>query len=644
MIDYLSCILFKTLGFFIRLLPLRLAYFLGALFGRIFYYLDRKKRTLVYANIKTAFSKEKNCKQIQRCVCEFYVSFGINIMEFFLIPKINKEFIKRYITLEGRENIDEAFKVGKGVIFLAVHAGSWEFSNIVSANLGFILNVIVRNQRFPRLSKLLNSYRRMKGCRLIERKSQTRDIILALRRNEGIGMTIDQGGREGERVNFLGKSASMATGAFRLALKNGTVILPSYYHRVNGPYQKIIVDKPYVVEKTQDKDFDIKLNVQKLCNIFESKIRKYPQEYFWRYKIWKYNNERNILILSDTKAGHVRQSEAVAKITLDLLQEKGLLANVDKVDISFKTPAGRHLLNFTTLFSGKFCAQGCLWCLRKFLTPDTYRQLSVLKPDIVISTGASLAGINYLISKENLAKSICVMKPSLLSFRRFDLLIVPKHDNTKKYRNTCFIQGALNLINEDYLQDQSKKLMNEANIKDIKLNSCIGFFVGGNSKEFILDNKNVELVIKQIKQFSVLNKYDILASTSRRTSFDMEKLMKDELGSDSSSRLLVIANEKNYSSASAGIMALSKIIILSPESISMISEAVSSKRYCIVFKSEGLSNKHKRFLEDLSKNKQIYLVSAKEIFSTIDFIIKNRPKQEFINDNELVKERIKELL
>jgi len=49
-------------------------------------------------------------------------------------------------------------------------------------------------------------------------------------------------------------------------------------------------------------------------SILERYIRKYPHEYFWFYKIWKYSNLKPVVILSDGKTGHIRQSQAALKL------------------------------------------------------------------------------------------------------------------------------------------------------------------------------------------------------------------------------------------------------------------------------------------------------------------------------------------
>ena len=238
-------------GFIVTFTPIFLSCFLARRIGGLLYYLDYKHRAVAYSNIKTAFGAKLSPKQLARLTREFYRNFGQNLIEVFFIPMVNKKYIEKYISFEGLQYVDEAFKKKKGVILLGVHAGSWELSNIICANLGFSFSVFVREQKFTRLNALLNSYRRQKGCKLIERQNQTRQLIEALKNNEAIGLTADQGGSLGELVTFFGKDASMATGALKLALKYDSVILPAYYTRVKGPYIKTVIDRPLKSRKPE---------------------------------------------------------------------------------------------------------------------------------------------------------------------------------------------------------------------------------------------------------------------------------------------------------------------------------------------------------------------------------------------------------
>lgn len=640
--DYLGCILFKTLGPILRILPLKCSLFLGRRLGDCFYYLDLKHKARAYANIKFALGSKLSCLELSRLTRSFYQSFGQSIIEVFLIPLVDRNYMDKHINIEGAEHILEALKRGKGAILAGIHAGSWEFYNVISANLGFPFVLFVKDQKFPRLNRLLNNYRRDKGCRIITRDQGLRGLIGALKNNQAIGMMVDQGGRAGIPVNFFGRSASMPTGAVKLALKYGAALIPIFFVRTCGPKIKVWAGKEIVIDKTGNEDQDIGHNLQKIVTIFEDFIRRNPKEYLWTYKIWKHTDQRDIVILSDTKTGHLRQSEAVARIAENLLNEKNIRSKVSVVEINFKNKFAKLILSISVHLSGKYSCQGCLNCLRAFLTEKTYETLVRLKPDIVISAGSSIAGVNFIFSSENQSKSVVIMRPALLGTDRFDLVIIPRHDHPLKSKNIVVVEGALNLIDDKYLEKESAELIKSQGLN--KQGLYIGLLIGGDSKGFSLSSGLIHNVIREVKTLAEDLGAEILVTTSRRTSLEVEGLIKREFKDYPPVKLMVIANEKNIPQAIGGILGLSKIIISSPESISMISEAVASKKYVFVFNAPGLSLKHKTFLNYFAKNKYIYTVEGGNLSSLVNSVWRDKPITPCLKDNYLVTEALKKIL
>lgn len=649
-IDYLGCILLKLFGSFIRILPVGFGLFLGRRLGDLLYYFDVKHKAVAYANIKTAFGAKLTPGQLSTLTREFYRSLGESLMEVFFIPLVDKEYINRHVSIEGFEVINETLKSGKGLILLGVHSGSWELSNIISANFGLTFSIFVRDQRHPRLNNLLNSYRIQRGCKIIQRTNQTRHLIEALKNNEAIGMTIDQGGRTGCPVTFFGKTASMASGAVRLALKFDTPIVPAFYTRIKGPFIKVILEPPVKIKKTGNKEVDMRDNVQEIVSIFERHINKYPKDYLWSYKIWKHSNHRDILILDDARTGHLRQSQAVAGLISDYLKERQIDSSIFIQDVKFRNFFSKNALILSSCFAGKYHCQGCLWCLRTFLERKNYKSLISRKADIIISCGSSVACVNYVLSRENQAKSIVVTRPSILSTKRFDLVVMPRHDQPPKRKNVVVTEGALNLIDEQYLDNCVSEMayrISKENDKRLAISDkqvIIGLLIGGDTKNFRLTKEKILEVISQIKSASEKLNADILATTSRRTSKEAEGLLKKELQDYPRCKLLVIANEKNIPEAVGGILGLSSVVIASPESISMVSEAVSSKKYVLVFQESGLNRKHRIFIDYFAKNRYIYLSNGFDLSERIQDVLSRKPKISILKDNRVVMQALSRIL
>lgn len=643
-IDYLACKAFQFTGWVFRMLPVALGLFIGRRLGDLIYCLDFKHKAVAFANIRAALGREQSIRDLNKLTKRFYRHFGQSLVEVFFMPRVNQRYIEKYVSYSGLEHLKEALKKNKGVILLGVHAGSWELANLICANLGFPFHLFVREQKHPRLDALLNHYRTSKGCRIIQRQNQVRQLIEILQNNEVIGLTADQGGREGALVEFFGKQSAFAAGAVKLALKYDCVILPAYHARLRGAYIKTVIEPPLQLKKSGDLQKDIQDNLQELAHIFEGLIRKYPADYYWPYKIWKYALQRKIMILSDGTVGHLRQAQAAAKIAAEALRQKEISSQIETTEIKFKSKLAKFIFTHASAFSGKYNCQGCLWCLKNFLPEAVYRALTSSRPELIISAGSSLAALNYILSRQGLAKSITIMRPSVLSMRRFDLVIMPLHDHPPKRKNVVVTEGALNLVDEEDLQKQAEKIMSGFGQKGLRQGLYLGVLLGGDTKGFRLEVGTVAEVIKQVKSAAEKLNADILVTTSRRTSKEIEDLVKKEFRDYGRCKLLVIANENNPPETVGGILGLSQLVVTSPESISMVSEAVASRKYVLVFAAAALSKKHSVFLDYFAGQKYIFPSQAFSLAWEIEKIWLAKPSLGVLKDNEKVREAIKRIL
>jgi len=654
--EQIAYITVRFLSFIFISLPLRISLFLGKTMGALAYYLDIKHKNLAYTHIKLALSKEFNPKEIKKIVKRLFMNFGQNLIETLRLPKVNLDYFKRYIRIEGEEFLKDALRKGRGVIALSSHFGSWELFFAAAPLLGYKLSIFTREQsRLSSLNEILNKWRRSKGCQIISLGKEMREIIDRLKKNEIVGLVADHGGKGGIPINFFGRKALTPTGSIRFARIFDTPILPIYIFRIRGPYHKIKILPPLVLENSGDREKDLVINLERINLILEDYIQKYPDQYLWFYKRWKYSPQRDLLILSDGKTGHLRQLESLIKAIEEVAKEKGLEIRKKIIEVRFKNKLMRRLQSFSTGLASRYHCRGCLWCLKKTLDISRDKELEGVFSDIVISCGSSLASLNFVLSSELRAKSIHIMRPGILSTKRFDLVIMPEHDLPPKRRNVLITKGSLNLIDDAYLKEQTEKLITnyKLQIKNYKLK--IGLLMGGDTKNFRLSREKIEILIKGLKRLLEELDAHILITTSRRTSKDIEDLIKEKFLNEERCKLLVIANEKNIPFAVGGILGLSDIVIVSPDSISMVSEAVSSGKYVIVFKprktfgllrgkQEGLPKRKRLFLENLEKDSYLRTVRVDEIYSKIKDILRDRPEIKKWDDYSQILEKIRGIL
>lgn len=653
-LEYLSYIIIKSFGVIIRLFSDRVAVAIGRGIGLLVYYFDVKHRSLSYGNLKIAFAKTKTPNALKKINQRLFRNFGQNLMELLRLPLLNSSNFSKYVKVEGKEHLENSLKKGKGVILLAMHFGSWELASLSCAMFGSPYKVIVKPQKkFLKLDDLLNSYRSCGGNVVLSRGLGTRELVKSLKNNEIIGMVVDQGGKDGVLVPFFGRHASMSVGAMRIGLKFDVPVCFTIVIRGKGTTHRMIIHEPLKLINTGDTDQDILTNLGQVTKLMEGYINKYPSEYMWFYKIWKYAKESNILILSDSKTGHLRQSQAVAGKISAALAERDIKAQISTIEVKFKNDFSQKFISIFSAVINTFMYQGRLEFLKWFLTKKSYNELMAVKAEFIVSCGSSISGINYLLANDQRAKSVAILKPGLLSKSRFDLVFLPQHDvDTKKLKNKRIVitKGAPNLINQEYLESQVRLLISRYSHLKYHHKLKIGLLIGGNTKHYILNEKEMKVIINQIKEVIPQINADIFVTTSRRTSTKIENLLVRELRHYANCPLLIIANQNNVPEAFGGIVGLSDILVVSGDSISMISEASSSGKKTVVFPVQqrehilSSSKKHQKFIEGLNNQGYIVTANSKNIGRTIYDLAKNKIHTQKLDDNTTIFEAVRDII
>lgn len=638
MIDYLGYITVKFCSFILCLLPVRLSLFIGRSLGSAMFMLN-KRRAKAYKNLKAAFSREKSPAEIRRILKNVYQNLGQVLVETLRFPVVDRQYINKFIAIKGFEKIKAARSQGKGVLILTGHFGNWELSGLIGSILDLPLSVLAREQKHSRLNELLNSYREMAGAKVIKKGMSTRMLIRALRSNEIVGILMDQdAGKLGTFVDFFGRPTSTHSGAFIFAQKTGARMLPVFMVREKGPYHTAHVLDPIGMNYENNSKEEIVRGIQEFSKRLEAYIRKFPSQWLWLHKRWKSTPRRSIVILNDGRTGHLNQSIAAAEMIQRFRQARGY-AKEDTVysviDIRYRNLPLKVLIKACAAFSSSSC-QGCMRCVKFALDNKSYRAFISAYADIVISCGDSLAALNVLLARELSAKNITIMKPGFVALDKFSLAIVPRHDNPPKAKNVVITTGAPNRITPEILEGEAFKLLS---LIDLKKGPRLGLIIGGENPNYIMRPGLMKQVISKVKEISLNAGLEILVTTSRRTPKAIESLLKEELAGFPNCRLLVIANEKNMEGVIPAILGLSAVILVSGESISMVSEAASSGRPVLVFPLEkrGRSRtRHERLIGELAKAGFIKAVRPDKIGDEINSAIKSREASKRLDDHEVI--------
>lgn len=285
-------LIYKIGIFLIQTLPLSISYLVANIIGSTFYLLHSKDRKIVANNIRVVLGEGVSEQKVRNTTRLIFVNFGRYLVEFFRGAKVNASYLKENITVEGIENLKQALEKGKGALLLSAHLGNWELGAVVLSMLGYPVNIVAWTHKNRSINNLFLKHRTNHGVKAIPLGVALRKVFEVLKNNETVAVLgdidfIDP--TSGIAVEFFGKPTIIPKGPAMFSLKTGAPIVPTFLVREkNQPDKlKLIMEKPIMHEKSDNKQKDLTQLTQKAATALESYIRRYPEQWFMLKPRWK---------------------------------------------------------------------------------------------------------------------------------------------------------------------------------------------------------------------------------------------------------------------------------------------------------------------------------------------------------------------
>jgi len=271
-----------------RAIPTPVRRFLFTGLFRLFYLLVPRQRLIALHNLRRAFP-EKSEDEILKITRGVYRNMGIVAAEFFDIPRLTKSNIGALVDAEGLEHCLKALEKGKGVLMFGAHFSNWELEAVAASLLIKPCTVIYRLLDSAFLEHLVLKVRTATGNRLLDKRRAMREMLRSLKRNEIVGVMLDQNVDvyEGVFVDFFGRPACTTDGLVILALHTGVPVLPGYIVRLPDGRYRFVIGPEMEVLDTGDRNADIVANTQRFTAEIEKVVRQYPDQWFWVHQRWK---------------------------------------------------------------------------------------------------------------------------------------------------------------------------------------------------------------------------------------------------------------------------------------------------------------------------------------------------------------------
>ena len=279
------------MGRFLALaLPLNIAYRIADIGGGLYYLLARKDRKIVANNLRVVLNQVGDPGQIRYLTRMVFVNFGRYLVEFFRTPKIDLKYIKKHIRIEGRQNLDQALNLGKGVLLVSAHLGNWELGGMVLSILNYPLSIIVWSHKNKLVNNFFLQQRQSKGLEVIPLGSGLKRVFLALKKNQIVALLGDVDYADhnaGVRVSLFGRDTVMPKGPAAFALKTSCAIVPVFMLREQSNYFRFIIKEPITYSPSGRWEQDLNNLTQEIAKTIESSIALSPAQWFMLKPRWQ---------------------------------------------------------------------------------------------------------------------------------------------------------------------------------------------------------------------------------------------------------------------------------------------------------------------------------------------------------------------
>ena len=201
--------------------------------------------------------------------------------------------------------------------------------------------------------------------------------------------------------------------------------------------------------------------------------------------------------------------------------------------------------------------------------------------DLIISCGRKSVIPSILLKKKNPKIFTIHIQNPKVSFKNFDAIIAPEHDNLNG-DNVYSSKGAIHYITEQEIN--KAKLYLSDKIKSQKLVSLI---LGGPNKYYSFDKDQLNKIFNEIRSNFISKGYAVIVIPSMRTPKIIIDLAIKEFGADG--YVVNSVDKQAYLSA----FALATNIVVTCDSTSMISEAATSGKPIFVAHMKAKKNNYR---------------------------------------------------
>jgi lauroyl/myristoyl acyltransferase len=270
---------YRVAAFVTERIPLSWGNRLASCGGSLGFRVASKKRKVVAANLARVVGSGAHLEGVVRAAFKSYARYWL---ETFRLGRYSKDELRRMVTCESLDVIDEALAHGGGLVLATAHFGFYDIGVAWLGSLGYPFVTVGEVLKPRALFEWFAQQRAQRGMSVIPSKprEEARAAMFgALREGKGIALLSDRDlGRRGTWVEFFGERTTFPVGPALLVRRALAPLVGGIIYQVGeNQYRVDFHHIPYKLEG--DERTDVTAIAQLIASEIEGMIRKAPEQW-----------------------------------------------------------------------------------------------------------------------------------------------------------------------------------------------------------------------------------------------------------------------------------------------------------------------------------------------------------------------------